>query len=185
MQTTYTGPPLDDMALLDRLPEDLGSILRLENGWIRFDGGLHLRGACREPSWHSLRVAWEGPQSFSALYPEVGPGDIPFAEECLGDQFLLRNGSVIRLTAGLGDVEELGVTLLQFLERVKADPVNFLGLHPLLRFQSEGGRLAPGQLLSAYPPYWTAEAEDGVSLRAVTAHDLHCALADMARQLRD
>ena len=73
MQTTYTGPPLDDPALLDRLPEDLGSILRQENGWIRFDGGLHLRGACREPSWHSLRVAWEGLRSFAALYPRSGP----------------------------------------------------------------------------------------------------------------
>ena len=181
----YLGPPIDDTALLDRLPVGLSEMLQRENGFIRFDGGLHVRGACREPTWHSLRAAWEGPHSFAALYPGVEPGDVPFAEDALGDQFLLRGDSVLRLTAGLGDLEDLGVSLPGFFARAEDDPVEFLGLHPLLRFQSEGGRLLPGMLLAAYPPFWTMEAEEGVDLRAVPNEELRSMQADIARQVRD
>src|SRR5262249_38743554 len=100
---TYSGPPPDDGDLLTRLPAELSSLLRQPNGYIQFYGGLHVRGLCREPAWHSLRDAWDGEHAFHRLYPEVQPEDIPFAEDCLGDQFLLRDGLVWRLMAETGD----------------------------------------------------------------------------------
>ena len=182
---SYLGPPIDDAALLDRLPVGLSEMLRRENGFIRFDGGLHVRGACREPTWHSLRAAWEGPLSFAALYPDVDPGDVPFAEDVFGDQFLLRGDSVLQLTAGLGELEDLGVSLADFFARAEADPVEFLALHPLLRFMSEGGQVSPGMLLAVYPPFWTKESAQGVDLRAVPNEELRSMQADIARQVRD
>src|SRR5271166_4833360 len=93
---TYRGPAIDDRAILAKLPRALTELLEQTNGFIQFHGGLHVRGACRQPDWHSLRAAWESEHAFHQLYPEVDPEDIPFAEDALGDQFLLRDGEVWR-----------------------------------------------------------------------------------------
>jgi len=182
---TFVGPPVDDPALLDDLPTELGDILRQVNGAVAFRGGFHLRGACTAPAWHSLRAAWRGPESVAARYPAaVRAADVPFAQDALGDQFLLRDGTVHRLAAETGDLEALGVSLGAFLERVGANAVEYLALAPLLAFERDtGGRLEPGQLLSAYPPFCTKEAAAGVSLRAVPAGERLAFLADFARQV--
>lgn len=182
---TFTGPPLDDGDLLVRLPANLAGLLRQINGFIQFHGGLHVRGACDEPDWHSLRNAWDGADAFWRLYPEVHQADVPFAEDCMGDQFLLRDGVVHQLAAEIGEVESLGVGLREFFQAVAADPVEFLSLHPLLQHQQDGGRLEPGQLLAASPPFFTKESADGVSLAAISAGERRRFLADIAAQLRD
>ncbi len=52
-----------------------------------------------------------------------------------------------------------------------------------MQFQAEGRTLSPGQLLSVYPPFCTAEAAQGVDLRAVPSLERLDFLADLARQL--
>jgi hypothetical protein len=179
---TFQGPPIDDESLLSQLPADLVALLRQLNGWIQFRGGLHVRGACHQPAWHSLREAWLGEQSFSRLYPGiVAADDIPFAEDCAGDQFLLRKGKVTRLLAESGEREPLEVDLAGFLASVEEDPLENLGLAPLLQFESEGGRLEPGQLLAAYPPFVAQESEEGVVLSAVPTAERHGFLAELAK----
>lgn len=82
---TFVGPPIDDRDLLSNLPKNLADLLEQINGFIQFHGGLHLRGVCRKPVWHSLRAAWLGKHAFHRLYPEVvEPEDIPFAEDAWG-----------------------------------------------------------------------------------------------------
>src|SRR5690349_12608125 len=111
---TFVGPPIDDEEVIDRVPPELADRLRQTNGFIWNGGGLHVRGACCEPAWHSLRTAWEGEAAFHVLYPSVEADDVPFAEDCLGDQFLLRNGLVWQLAGETGDVANLGLTLSEF-----------------------------------------------------------------------
>ena len=144
-----------------------------------------MRGACSAPEWHSLRAAWEGPRALHRLFPVLRPEDVPFGEEALGDQFVLREGVVHRLRAETGELESLRVDLPDFDAAVRRDPVEYLGLHPLEQFRAEGGVLAPGQLLSAYPPFCATESGGGVSLRAVPAGDRLGFLASLAAQLRD
>ena len=182
---TYVGPPVDDLELLDELPAELAAILRRTNGLIAYRGGLHVRGACLAPAWHSLRGAWRGAQRIAARYPGVRATDIPFAEDAVGDQFLLREGAVYRLSGETGEVEGLGVALTEFFALVQRDAIAYLGLQPLIQFEREGCRLEPGQLLSAYPPFCTAESERGVSLRAVDHAERIGFLADLAAQIRD
>lgn len=181
---TYQGPPVDDPATLHRLPADYRRLLEQINGFIQFGGGLHIRGACMEPVWNALAPVWSGPHAFSTCYPSVAPSDIPFGQDALGDQFLLRDGLVYRLAAETGELEALDRGLFAFLEAAQADPVEYLALHPLLRFQREGGALRPGELLSVYPPFCTAESAGGVSLRAVPAMERIGFLAELAEQLR-
>ena len=181
----FTGPAIDDPESLARLPKELASLLQKTNGFIQFHGGLHVRGACLAPEWHSLGNAWIGDDAFHRLYPDVTPDDIPFAEDFLGDQFILRDGQVWRLYGETGELEPLEVTFKEFMDEAQEDPGEALGLHPLLQFQREKGHLQPGQLLSANPPYCLEESADGVSLRAVPSMERRRFLADLARQVRD
>ena len=180
---TYQGPPVDDVELLGRVPESLAALLNSLNGFIQYGGGLHLRGACTAPDWHSLRRAWLGPKSISDIFSAVEETWIPFAEDCVGDQFLLRNKEVLRLSAETGELEEMGLSLGDFLKSASADPIDFLAMEPLLQFQNDHGELPEGHLLHVYPPFCTEEAEQGVSLRAVPAWELHDFHSELAKAL--
>jgi hypothetical protein len=173
---TFVGPSIDDVETFDALPEDLRCVLVEVNGFVAFSGGLHVRGACLDPSWHALRDT-----DFSADYGCVLESDVAFAQDAVGDQWLLRDGEVLRLHAEFGRVEPLGIDLDEFLARAEVDPVETLGLHPLLRFKSDGGTLAPGELLSVIPPFCFRQSEFGVMLRAVPAPERLGFLAELAR----
>ncbi|GAC1654160.1 MAG: hypothetical protein NVS4B3_17880 [Gemmatimonadaceae bacterium] len=183
-RVTYTGGPIDDAEVLDDLPSALAALLRETNGFVAFGGGLHLRGACREPNWHSLRAAWGGPTALAARYRTVHATDVPFAEDVLGDQFLLRDGVVHRMAAETGEIESLGVEVMDFLQRAAADPLGYLSLEPLVDFERSGGTLEPGQLLTVYPPFCT-QAAGPRSIDAIPAADRLAFLAELAAQLHD
>jgi hypothetical protein len=182
-QVTYQGPPLDDEETLEALPEDFITLLKQINGFVLFEGGFHVRGACISPEWHSLRAIWHGKDALHRHYRNVTESDIPFAQEATGDQFLLRSESVIRLWSETGEVKGLGLDLRTFLDSVRRDPVKTLSLEPFLEFQRQGGALRPGELLGVVPPFCIAESAQGVSYRAIPAHDRLGFLADLARQL--
>jgi hypothetical protein len=181
--TNFTGSSIDDRELLAKLPKELAKLLEQINGFIQFHGGFHVRGACLAPAWHSLRDAWIGKNAFHQLYPDVTPEDIPFAEDCMGDQFLLRDRIVWQLFAETGELESLESTFTEFMQNVEDDPGEHLALHPLLQFQREGGHLLPGQLLSATPPFCLEEADDGVSLEAVPSGERRQFLAKFASKM--
>jgi hypothetical protein len=86
----FEGPPLAETTLLSQMPEAFASILSEKNGFIAFRGGLHVRGICENPEWHSLEDAWIGASALHRLFPEISPNDIPFAQDCMGDQFVFR-----------------------------------------------------------------------------------------------
>jgi hypothetical protein len=180
---TYRGPQERDDALLSRLPAPLRSLLSQINGFVLMGGALHVRGACELPAWHSLEAAWIGENSFSVSYEAVDPDDVPFAQDALGDQFLLREGVVSKLHAETGAIEFLGEGLYEFLEAVQGDPVGALQLEPFLSFYRDGGRLQPGELLMAYPPFCTRESEAGMSFKAVPTDQRIGFLADFSAKV--
>jgi hypothetical protein len=161
----FVGQPPDENFIPANLPRDYLEFLRSVNGCVVHGGGLHIRGSVRQPDWHSLQRAWTGENRLSALYPAVQADDIPFAEDFLGDQFLLRSNSVFRLNSETGDIEDLELGWQAFFNAATANPIEFLSLQLLGRFHREGGALRPGELLSVYPPLCTKEAANGVSLK--------------------
>jgi hypothetical protein len=167
---TYAGPPFErsDSELLVALPRNLRSLLEQLNGFILHSGGLHVRGVCESPEWHSLRSVMFGPSALHVAYPALLASDVPFAQDCVADQFVLRAGSVHKLSSEIGTLEALDLDLPAFLGQVASSPVEFLGMHPLLQHERESSSpLLPGQVLSVYPPFCTKEAANGVSLRPV------------------
>jgi hypothetical protein len=183
---TYQGPAIDDPELLALLPAALADLLRQTNGFILHGGALHVRGACRQPSWHSLRDAWLGADAFHRLYAEVKPEDVPFGQNCLGDQLLLRGDEVLFLPGETGEVEPFDMTFEELIRGSVDNPGETVGLGPLEQFREESGNaLQPGQLLATYPPLCTKEAEAGVRLAAVAAEDRRAFLAKFAAFIRD
>ncbi len=180
---SFVGQPIDDDLMMARLPRDYAEFLWSVNGCVVFGGGLHIRGCTKDPDWHSLQRMWIGDSRLSALYPAVQADDIPFAQDCFGDQFLLRSKSVYRLSGETGDLENLGLGWQEFLTAAAANPVEFLSLQLLEQFRRDGGSLEPGQLLSVYPPLCIEESANGVSLRAISATDRIGFLADLAAQI--
>jgi hypothetical protein len=72
----------------------------------------------------------------------------------------------------------------EFLACAEADPIGFLQLSHLSRFQKEGGVLTPGFLLSVYPPFIAKECVNP-SLRAIPALERRSCLADFSRQIEN
>ena len=181
----WSGPPIDDEEILERVPEPLRSALRARNGCVAYRGGLHVRGACREPRWHSLRAAWEGPDAFHVLYAEVLESDVPFAEDGLGDQFVLRGEEVWHLWAETGEMERKAPTLEAFIADILERTTEVLALEPVMAFLDAGQELEPGQLLMAYPPFCVSQSDHGVTLTAIGTFERREFLATIARQIHD
>ena len=182
-RASFIGPKQTNLRELDDLPLELRTLLTVANGFVVFDGGLHVRGVCDKPDWHSLRRVWIGTDALSSLYPKVRSDDIPFAQDFLGDQFLLRDGLVVRLYGETGETKEIGIGLEVFLDSVAEDPEGVLSLNLLRQFQSDGRSLEPGRLLNVYPPLCLHESGQGVSLRPIPALERIRFLADFARQI--
>ena len=183
---TYRGPEFEASSpLISALPTNLVDLLRQINGFVQFGGGLHVRGICGTPTWHSIAEIMVGPAALHGYYEAVLPTDAPFAQDCMADQFLLRDGLVYKLQSETGELSSLGLRLGQFFSAVESDPVGFLAMQPLLRFQREGNLLEPGQVLQAYPPFCTKEAAHGVSLCAINATEALVFLANFSRQMSD
>ena len=122
---TFTGPKLGEAAVPEWVPAPLAGLLLEVNGVVAFEGGLHLRGICDAPSWHSLEAAMDGDRAFHSRYDGVNLGDVPFGQDVVGDQWLLRDGWVIRLAAEIGEIERLEQTLPEFLAAALEDPSAF------------------------------------------------------------
>lgn len=174
---TWKGESIEDVEILRELPHDLFRVLSEVNGFILHEGALHVRGACSAPEWHSLRTAWQGPNSFHALYPDVRKTDIPFAQDQMGDQFLLRDGAVVRLIGETGEIEPFCESLQKFFDEVRNDIKTFLGV-------GLQHKLGPGHLLNAYPPFCCDSGGKAVSLRPASALEVISWHAEFARKIR-
>ncbi len=179
----FEGPEIDDFKTLRRLPGPLRDILRVVNGFVAFNGGFHLRGACTEPSWHALSEVLGGELAMHKLFNPLRPGDVAFAQDALGDQFVLRGSRVLRLYAETAQIEDLKLDLDGFFEALQDDPLGFLDVQPLSTFLDEGGRLAPGQLIQAEPPFSLQDSNQPTRLSAVPARERLLALSALGRQM--
>jgi hypothetical protein len=180
----YQGPQISDLDLLNKLPQSYREILNQINGLIAFDGGIHIRGICANPNWHSISEIMFGNMALHKLYESILDTDIPFGQDVVGDQFILRENKVYRLYSEIDDLLDLDCTLNEFLEMIQSDPIDNLGLYPLIEFMNNGNSLQPGQLLNIYPPFCTKEAANGVSIRAISVFERIKFLADFASQIK-
>ena len=148
---TYSGTHLTDNAIFEKLPQQLKEFLREQNGVIAFNGGLQIRSCSGEPKWNSLKEYWTGDKALFRTYDKLTVTDIPFGQDCVGDQFFIRDNTVFRLSSETGDIESLQVDFNTFLHNASEDADEYLLLGPLRQFEQTGQTLKPGELLSVFP----------------------------------
>ncbi|NNC83179.1 MAG: hypothetical protein HKN79_06345 [Flavobacteriales bacterium] len=149
-----------DTELLERLPDHLQDFYQEINGIIAYNGGLQIRSCIDTDDWHSLGRFWKGERSLSRIYPNLLESDIPFAQDCLGDQYFLRDDQVWILSGETGDVMDMEVDLPGFIEQAIDDPVEFLAMEPLAYYLQTEGDLQPGELLHVVPALSEQEDEE-------------------------
>jgi len=176
---TFKGEEVEDQTTFDELPEDLQNFYSQINGLTAYQGGIHFRGCAKEPEWGSLHRYWKGDAALYKSYPALTQEDIPFAQDCLGDQFFWRNGNIWALNTETATVEDLEMEFDEFIGEVVENPVEFLSLEPLLHFMDDGNELDPGELLHCEPALTIDVPED--TEYAVTALDID----DRLRWLKD
>ena len=84
-----------------------------------YESALALAALCVEKGHNSLRH----------LFTAVLESDIPFAQDCFGDQFLIRDGRVVRLWSETGQVDPMEMTFHEFFSNAENDPMTFLSNH--------------------------------------------------------
>jgi hypothetical protein len=156
----YKGEENLDQETYDAVPEDLQLFYDQINGMVAYQGGLYIRGCVDRDHWNSLYRYWKGDAALHKSYAALTPSDIPFGQDCLGDQFFLRDGSVWALNAETATVEDLEMDFEEFIVDVIEDPVEFLSLEPLLHYLDAGNELSPGQILHCEPAL-TIEVPEG------------------------
>ena len=166
----YKGEEIEDQESFDALPEELQAFYSQFNGLIAYQGGLHIRGCVDRSHWNSLGRYWTGENALYKSYSALSEYDIPFGQDCLGDQFFLRDSSVWVLNCETATVEDLELDFEDFMTEVIEDPVDFLSLEPLLHFLDGGNELKEGQILHCVPAL-TVDVPDDTEY-SVTAMDI-------------
>jgi hypothetical protein len=180
---SWVGPPIDDLEILDLCPPGLRDLLGKVNGFIQFKGAFHVRGASAAPAWHSLRNALQGPLSFCSLYPEIKPGDVPFAEDALGDQYFLRGDLVMVLQSESGDVKPTGVNFHGFMLKLQDERASSIDLGDDSVLGTGKYRIQPGELLGVWPPY-VMKHDGAFSMKPQPTLHHRLFLADLAEDIR-
>lgn len=151
----------------------------LESGqplWL-YHGNLQIRSLSAEPKWNNLHRYWSGERAFHRAYNSLSESDIPFAQDCFGDQFFLRMGQVFKLLCETDDIVATGLDFPNWLTWVGEDPEERLNLNI-------SAPLSPGKLLSAFPPFCFKQGSS-TSIKEITMDEVHDFHADIASKIRN
>jgi len=180
----WTGKSISDKTY-DALPKYLQEFYDEINGVIAYEGGLQIRSCSKSPKWNSLYEFWKGDSALYKAYDGMTETDIPFAQDCLGDQYFMRNDQVHLLNSENGAIDNLGIDFWQFIDNCVNDPEDFLDLEPLIDFLEGGDSLEPGELLHIFPPFSLAESEEGVTIMKLPIEDRMSFLIDLNNQIKN
>ena len=182
---TYQGPRLTSPEPLAGLPDDLFEILWQVNGFVAYAGGLHVRGVVDQPEWHSLQLYRSGEMALHRLFSAIEESDLPFGQDYLGNQFVLREETVWKLRADTGEIRSLDVDLPHFLDEARRDPVEYLELQLLARYSEHVGMLEPGQLVHTIPPLFMTREQNKLAMKPAPVSNTISFLAHLARQIEN
>lgn len=175
----YRGQGIDDLDTFDILPDYLKDFYVVSNGVVALNGGLHIRGCVKAPQWHSLGEYWFGDMKLSGLFSSLDINDIPFAQDCFGDQYIIRGNNMWRLSAEYDEIKDLEIDFSDFLKQVHDNPFEFLNIENIGYLN-----LKPGQLINVIPPF-CVDSKSGYSLRPIGMEDQIRYLSDLSKQIRD
>lgn len=160
---------------INTLPTEFNSFSHFKEGAWLYKGGLQVRGVDPSHEILDLHKYWQGDSSINDQYDILLDADIPFAQDCFGDQFIYREGEILLLSAECGELEHISESLSSFFSWVKSDPYTNLNI-------TDDLEVSIGELLFAWPPYCT-EQGDNATIKATPAHEVIALHADLAKKI--
>lgn len=163
-------------------------LLERINGGYLFQRALHLFGACERPAWHSL-AAWNAPATWRDAYGPLTDGLIFFAEDAFGDQYAYSrrpgepSAEVLRFESELGRAHAVAPTFAAWIDGLLLQPSSLLPIDVIAAQAAEGKRLQPGNQLFAWPPLFSLEAAEGVTVGHVDALEAMRFRGDLASKI--
>lgn len=158
---TYIGEPINDIDTFCLLPEYLKSVLKEMNGFSVRNNTYHIRGCVHFPDWHSLNEVWKGKTRLSNLFDSIKDDDIPIAQDCTGNQFIIRQDKMFMLDVETGNIVDWEMDFPEFLNQITE-----LCYDELTDDNFNGLELEPGYVFSFYP---TNDQELDFSLKPFNA----------------
>jgi hypothetical protein len=117
------------------------------------------------------------------LFQQIADTDFPFAQDYLGNQFLLRRGQVWKLRADTGEATDLALDLAAFFGAVREDAIAFLELQLLAEFHQLHGPLEPGSLVHTMPPLCVKREDNKIAMKPVPIDNALSFLANFSKQV--
>ncbi len=139
---TYKGEPINDWLTFNRLPGCIQDFLIEINGFTVRNNG----GCVNSPDWHSLNEVWHGGTRLSDLFDSIRPDDIPIAQDCVGNQFIIRQNKICMLDVETGRIELMEIDFQEFIRQIAE-----LSYDELQDSNMQNVELVPGQHFSYYP----------------------------------
>jgi hypothetical protein len=143
---TYKGEPINDWITFNRLPGCVQDFLIEINGFTVRNNVYHIRGCVNSPDWHSLNEVWHGETKLSDLFNSVSPYDIPIAQDCTGNQFIIRQNRMYMLDVETDSLVLMKINFQEFIRQIAE-----LSYDELQDSNMQNVEVAPGQHFSYYP----------------------------------
>jgi hypothetical protein len=163
---------------------EIGSILKLRNGFYAFEGALHVFSTDRIAAGPNI-FEWNSETLWRFEYKGIADGNVFFAEDIFGNQFCSREGSIWFFDAESGSLKRVGATVEEWAGRVLEDYRFWTGYSLAHDWQAKTGRLPDSQRLVPKKPFITGGEYSVTNLHALDAVKGMRLRGSIAAQLRD
>jgi len=166
------------------LGEELGELLKIENGFYAFEAALHVFPSQRICPPFSLEH-WNDARLWRSEYRGLADDALFFGEDAFGNQFCIRKGRVCFFEAETGAYRELAGSFEDWANII-LDDYEFQTGYPLLHeWQLKNGQLPAGQRLIAKFPFVLGGDYSLDNLAAMDSVEIMRARGNIAWQLQD
>jgi hypothetical protein len=184
------GPPVLSDAFRERLgraADPILELLHLRNGFLAFDGALHVLSAPGiSPS--SDFETWNSPELWKRHYSGSADELFAFAQDLFGFQYCVSKEGVILFDPETGGHDHFAPTLLEWAEKILADPDVHTGCRIAKLWRATKGPIHVGERFVPAVPFVLGgefNASNLVLMEATRAMNYYGELAAQIRDLPD
>jgi hypothetical protein len=128
-------------------------LMTARNGFYAFESALLVRPAIDRDGPVTDVKSWNSPECWLDAYTFSLPKMRFFAEDIFGEQFAIKDDSIVRFDPETGDVSAIAPSFEEWAERICTDYSHMTGHSLAHSWQSENGALAPGERLLPRTPF--------------------------------
>jgi len=168
------------------VPPELFRLLSGRNGFYAFESALHVFAIGPSDKKDLDLLTWNRQDLWRQAYPGfIEPGDLFFAQDAFGGQFVLREGVVYSFDPETGGLEVIAKNLDEWARAILADFEYLTGYPMAHSWQELNGPIPIGRRLVPKVPFVLGGEFEPGNLAALDAVKGMLFRGDVATQIRD